>query len=144
MTRIASTTAAWLTLSLLLAFLPGCGGGGKEIGPTGEVEGKVTLDGEPYSEGSVAFYDKSTGNTGGGELASGGTFKFTTPVPVGSYQVSFTMPAAPPPDDPTVDAAANANDDLHQSYRSGDTSGITADVKEGTNTFTFELTKAGP
>jgi len=125
-------------------LLLGCGGGGKEIGPTGEVEGTVTLDGEPLTEGAVALYDKNTGNTGGGELGPGGKFKFTIPVPVGTYQVSFPLPDAPPPDDPAADELANAGGDVHELYRAGETSEIVAEVKEGTNSFTFELTKAGP
>ncbi|MEZ6132200.1 MAG: hypothetical protein R3C59_26365 [Planctomycetaceae bacterium] len=144
MMRCARITFVLPTFCLLLVLLPGCGGGGKEIGPTGEVEGKVTLDGEPFAVGSVALYDKTTGNTGGGELSPGGTFKFAVPVPVGTYQVSFPMPEAPPPDDPAVDAAANKNTELHQSYRNGETSGIVAEVKEGPNSFTFELKKTGP
>lgn len=101
------------------------------------------MDGEPFSEGTLAFYDKATGNTGGGELGSGGTFKFAVPVPVGTYQVSFAQPPAAAPDDPTADAEANKST-IHDGYCNGDTSGLVAEVKEGTNTFTFELKKTGP
>jgi len=141
--RSVRFTAVWSAFCVLSVVLLGCGGG-TEIGPTGEVEGTVTLDGEPLSEGSVAFYDQSTGNTGGGELGSGGKFICTVPVPVGTYQVSFQPQDAPAPGDVEADKLATANDKIHDLYRSGETSEIVADVKEGPNTFTFELKKAGP
>ncbi|MEO2016917.1 MAG: hypothetical protein ABGZ53_21375 [Fuerstiella sp.] len=145
MMRSARFFTVWPAFCLLPVLLLGCGGGGgKEIGPTGEVEGTVTLDGEPFSEGSVAFYDNSTGNTGGAELGSGGKFVCTVPVPVGSYQVSFLPLDELAPGDQEADELALENDKVHDLYRSGETSEIAAEVKEGPNTFTFELKKAGP
>ncbi|HIE95479.1 MAG TPA: hypothetical protein EYQ63_00355 [Fuerstia sp.] len=143
--RSVRFTAVWAAFCLLPVLFLGCGGGGgKDLGPTGEVEGTVTLDGEPLAEGSVALYDQNSGNTGGGELGPGGKFKFTVPVPVGTYQVSFQPPDAPPPEDADADELANANATIPEGYQSGETSEIVADVKEGPNTFTFELMKAGP
>jgi hypothetical protein len=123
----------------------GCGGGGgKEIGPTGEVEGTVKLDGEPLTEGSVAFYQESTGNTGGGELGPGGKFKFDIPTPVGGYRVSFQPPDPPQPDDEESGKLASVESNIPAGYQMGETSGEFAEVKEGPNTFTFELSKSGP
>lgn len=136
--------AVCTVLCLFSVVLVGCGSGGKEIGPTGEVEGTVTMDGEPLAQGSVALYDQSTGNTGGGELGSGGKFKFTVPVPVGTYQVSFQPPDAPPPEDEAADELATSDTTIPEDYQSGETSEIVAEVKEGPNTFTFELVKSGP
>ena len=92
----------------------------------------------------MALYDQSTGNTGGGELGSGGKFQFTVPVPVGTYQVSFQPADAPPPGDQKVDKLATANGTIHEGYQSGETSEIEAVVNEGMNSFSFELKKAGP
>ena len=142
--RFTSVRSAFCLLCLLSVGILGCGGGGKDIGPTGEVEGTVTMDGEPLAIGSVALYDESTGNTGGGELGPGGTFKFTVPVPVGTYQVSFQPPDAPPPEDKASDELATSDSSIPEDYQSGETSEIVAEVKEGPNSFTFELLKSGP
>ena len=144
MMRSVRFTAVWSACCLLSVVLLGCGGGGKEIGPTGEVEGTVTLEGEPLSEGSVVFYNKSTGNTGGAELGSGGKFMCAVPVPVGTYQVSFLPSVDLAPGDQEADKQAVENDTIHDLYRSGETSEIAAEVKEGPNTLTFDLKKAGP
>lgn len=138
--RMIGVCLGTVTLPLMMV---GCGGG-PDVGPTGEVEGKVLVDGQPLTEGSVSLYDKTTGNTGGGEVGADGTFKFTVPVPVGKYQVAVLPPDAPAPDDPQADMAANQNAMIHDLYRSGETSEIVADVKEGPNSFTFELKKSGP
>lgn len=143
MTRSVRFSRSWSAFCLLSCLLLGCGGG-NDIGPSGEVEGTVTLDGEPLSEGSVAFYQASTGNTGGADLGPVGKFKFDVPIPVGSYQVSF-QPAAPPqPDDAESDRLANEKSNIPVGYQMGETSQITAEIKEGPNTFTFELTNPGP
>jgi hypothetical protein len=146
MTRSARFSRSWLAFCLSSGLLLGCGGGGggREIGPTGEVEGTVILDGEPLTEGSVAFYQVSTGNTGGGELGPNGEFKFDGPTPVGNYQVSFQPPDAPQPDDEESGKLANVESSIPAGYQMGETSDITAEVKEGPNTFAFELTKPGP
>ncbi len=146
MTRSERFSGAWSALCLLSCFLLGCGGngGGREIGPTGEVEGTVTLDGEPLTAGSVAFYQSNTGNSGGGELGPDGKFKFSTPTPIGSYLVSFQPPPPPQPDDEESGMLARVESNIHVGYQTGETSNFTAEVKEGPNAFTFELTKSGP
>jgi hypothetical protein len=146
MTRSARISRSWSAYCLLSCLLLGCGGGDgvREIGPTGEVEGTVTLDGEPLTEGSVAFYQVSSGNTGGGDLGPGGKFKFDVPTPVGSYLVSFQPPAPPQPDDEDSGKLARVKSNIPEGYHAGDTSLVTAEVKEGPNTFTFELSKSGP
>jgi len=145
MKRFATIKFVWLGLLVLPAFHLGCGGGDeKDLGPTGEVEGTVTLDGQPLTEGSVAFYQESSGQTGGAQLGAEGKFKFATPIPVGEYQVSFQPPPLEAPDDPEAAKLASAPSTIPEGYHLGSTSKIKADVKEGPNTFSFELKKRGP
>lgn len=139
---MSKTVTSTLT-ALVLSFVIGCGDG-VTVGPTGEVEGSVTLDGQPLTEGAVSLYDPSTGNSGGGELDAEGKFKFTQPVPVGKYRVSILPPEAPAPDDAMADMEATRNTTIHPLYQNGDTSELTANVTEGQNTYTFALTKGGP
>ncbi|MCA9051127.1 MAG: hypothetical protein KDA89_20465 [Planctomycetaceae bacterium] len=136
----------WSAVPLLVCgLMAGCGGGGsKDLGPTGKVDGAVTLDGNPLSAGSVAFYQSDTGQSGGGQIGADGKFKFDYPVPIGKYQVSFQPPAPPTPDELEPGKAIEQSTDIAPAYQDGSTSGITADVKEGPNSFTFELTKRGP
>ncbi len=122
----------------------GCGGDGKTEGPTGEVEGTVTVDGKPLTEGSVSFYQPETGESGGAELGAGGKFKLESPLPVGKYQVAFQPPDPPQPDDEASGKLASKITDIHVGYQDGSTSEIVAEVKEGSNPFTFKLSKKGP
>jgi len=136
--------AVWPAFCLLPFLSVGCGGGA-DIGPTGEVEGTVTMAGEPLTAGSVAFYQPETGESGGAELDAAGKFKLETPIAVGTYQVSFQPPDAPQPDDEASGKMATENAKMiPEGYQAGDTSDISATVKEGPNTFTFELSKQGP
>ena len=135
-----------LVVGLSSLLLAGCGGSDeKEEGPTGNVEGTVTMDGEPFTEGSVSFYNPDTGESGGGELGADGKFKLDSPIPVGKYQVSFLPPEPPQPDD---EASAKKADELSklipEAYQDGNTSGFAEDVKEGPNSFEFKLSKTGP
>jgi hypothetical protein len=45
------------------------------------------LNGEPYTDAAVVFLDMSTGQGGTANIEGGGTFKITTPLPVGTYTV---------------------------------------------------------
>ena len=132
----------YLFASLYSLIVMGCGDGQTQS-PTGEVEGTVTLDGEPLTEGGVSFYHSETGGTGGAELGAGGKFKLDLPLPVGEYQVSFVPPQPPQPDDEASGKKAN-DTSIHDRYRDGSTSGIVKEIKEGPNNFTLELTKEGP
>ena len=66
-----------LLASLLLASVGGCSGGGGP--PSGGVTGKVTVDGQPVTGGSIRFYPVSADSK---SKASGGVIG-----PDGSYAV---------------------------------------------------------
>lgn len=143
-TRLYRACLAGCLSSLLVM---GCGGDGKTKGPTGEVEGTVTMDGKPLTEGSITFYVVETGASVGAELGAGGKFKFDDPVPVGEYQVAFHPAEIPQPDHATSEklARVSAKTTIPVAYQDESTSGIVADVKEGTNPpFEFKLLKKGP
>lgn len=82
-------------LSVMLLPLCGCSGG---LGALHPVQGKVTVDGKPLTNGSVAFHpDEAKGNTGK-KVASGeiedGAYKLYTDgksgAPAGWYKVAVT------------------------------------------------------
>ena len=125
----------WAFVAVLLAGLSGCGS--RE--PTGDVAGTLTLRGEPVTQGSIVFFEKVGVPAGVAELTPTGQFELERPIPVGKYQVAFQ----PPPDEAPAGAAApNRETPLQEvppKYWSETTSGFTAEVKEGENTFTFDM-----
>lgn len=137
---------AFVLLNGACLFVAGCGGGDAG-GPRGvAVSGTVTLDGAPLDHGTVLI--KWKGNAAGGEIANG---KFAIPANVGPIpgkhrveissleggtKVTSTDPAkameeasGPPP---TERIPANYNTE----------STLTAEVKAGGDTFSFELKSA--
>ena len=83
-----------------------------------------------------------------GALQADGSYQlageFGPSIPTGQYQVSLSA-AASDPSASTADPAAmmpaqaNAKGAIPPKYLSGDTSGWTAEVKEGENSFDFEV-----
>lgn len=129
-----------VVLSGMLAVVCLCGlwGCGPRT-PTGRVSGKVTIGAQPVSEADVLLCRSSDGAAiAKASVGPSGEFAFVQPVPTGSYQVQIESTAqeeapiagetkpAPKPKFPTK-------------YQNCRTSGLTAEVKPGDNTFTFEL-----
>jgi hypothetical protein len=134
------------TLALLALLTTGCGGG-SSAGPSGTVKGKVTRGGQPVA-GTIYFNSGAQGKSAMGALQADGSYQlageFGPAIPTGQYQVSLSA-AASDPSASTADPAAmmpakaNAKGAIPPKYLSGDTSGWTAEVKEGENSFDFEV-----
>ena len=145
-------------------FLIGCGG--EPTGPVGaqsQVSGTVTNNGKPVSLNSqVIFFNKQKGLTLVGTLDSLGKYSLAAGdpklgIPAGRYEVSIAPPATPvveanpsSPDyqklmqTPGVVKPAAASDtaaDIPQKFRDPKTSGLVFEVKEGPNTYDFDLSK---
>jgi len=60
--------------SVLLIALPGCG---PRLPETAPVSGRVTVNGEPVTEGKIIFYPEE-GRPGMSEIAEDGTYRLTT------------------------------------------------------------------
>ena len=132
-----------LALCASALFLTGCGGSSSD-GPSGDVEGKVQLDGKPLPEGTVVFSDAKTGATDAAQLDKSGNFKIEAPLAVGEYRVSFEPPPPPQPTDEASGKKARIPWVIHRGYQASSTSDQVAVVKEGTNEFEFQLSKKGP
>ncbi|HEX5102842.1 MAG TPA: hypothetical protein VFV87_03475 [Pirellulaceae bacterium] len=126
------------------ALLTGCGSGID----TATVRGKVTLGGQPVPNVIVNFQPEN-GRPAVGQTDASGNYELSTissgdgAVP-GMHKVSFSIKTEPPPSTavakqmsgPVVAAPFNVK------YRSGETSGLTREVKAGeSNVFDFELEK---
>ncbi|NLX95633.1 MAG: hypothetical protein GXY83_05605 [Rhodopirellula sp.] len=126
----------WVATVLFAIALSGCGG---ERSPSGDVTGTVTLNGQPLSAGEIIFFKEIGVPAAKAKLEPSGAFRLDTGIPVGDYRVAIQPPAEAPP---TTESAANADATpaaLPPKYLSETTSELTATVKEGANTFAFEL-----
>jgi hypothetical protein len=102
----------------------GCGDSGP---PTGKVTGKVTYNGNPVNGGSV-FFALKKGGAGTGTIAEDGTY--TAQVPLGEATVTVNPPPAKDPKAPLP---------FPKKYVSAGTSGLTCEVKSGSNTFDISM-----
>jgi hypothetical protein len=130
----------FLSIGLLAA---GCSGeGGGKVVP---VEGMVMVGNEPLKEGSIAFHpDESKGNKSGNPSVgtiTDGKFNLTTGgqvgAPVGYYKVTVNSSA---PSDPK-DEYSVPKSLINSKYENPETSGLTAEVKEGAGSYEFKVTK---
>lgn len=116
--------------------------------PWGTAEGKVTLAGQPVSQGTVIFENKELGVSRMAELQADGSFVERSidflGLPVGTYRVAVTPLGISKGDWAPVAKSkpSSAATAIPAKYHSVDKSELTADVKEGKNVpFVFELSK---
>lgn len=132
-----------LVVFLAALICAGCGGGDSQQ-PTGQVEGVVTLNGQPLPEGGISFYDEKTGNSAGGTIENG-KFAMADRVEAGSYKVAVHPPAPPQPEDEASGEQARVDAALiPEGYQDESSSGLTATVVDGPNSFEFILSPDGP
>lgn len=131
-------------LAVCLVAFVAAGCGGEDEGPTGEVEGTVTLANKPLADANIQLVNPDTGAPFGGKITDG-KFKLEDPVPVGTYKVAITPPEAPQPDDEASGKkATQLAKAIPLGYQDTNSSGLTAKVEEGPNKFEFKLLKKGP
>jgi hypothetical protein len=154
-------------VGLLIGVSPGCWNSASKV-VTGQVSGKVTLEGEPVKGGClVHFVSRETGQVAGvGIIKEDGHFvalsERTPGLPVGEYAIQIL----PPPQDKAqeeeerkkvmgavIGAVANKTKNpvippfsqeevVPSKYWSDATSTLTFKVQEGDNSAAFELTKS--
>jgi len=141
----------WITFACLLAAstvsLTGCGGG-KTV-QMGTVQGKVTLDGEPVSAGTIFFMGESIADTASAELQSDGSYSMRYGsgfrIPAADYRVCLgaSNTNATPPDPGALmespEKYAVKTPSVPAKYLDGKTSGLIAAVNPGQNTLNFDL-----
>ena len=129
MIRFRSLALALALCSLALVPLAGCGG---ESLTLVSVKGKVLVDGQPLTKGSVRFVpDKAKGNTTGvepvGTIGADGGYELTTNgkpgAPPGGYLVSVSSGEIPDSTKPLATKTAVAS-----RFSQPDTSKLTVEV----------------
>lgn len=131
---------AWFSWVAVLAMTLGCGGPAVEIPELGEVTGTVTVDNKPLEGLSVTFVPESgalasvarTGSDGKYELvyAVPGTKEMIKGAAVGQHTVRIDV--LPDPLAQTSSQPLPARFNLESTLK--------ADVKQGPNTFDFQVT----
>ncbi len=126
-----------VVLGILAVSLVGLWGCGSRV-PSGTVSGKAMVGAEPLSEADVLFCREDGAAIAKATVGPSGSFTFAEPVPVGKYrvQIESTVQMAPPESGKTQPPPKLK---FPAKYQDNRTSGLTAEVKAGDNSFTFEL-----
>lgn len=125
-----------LGLSIVsLAMVSGCFG--EDGPPVSTIRGQVTLDGEPVTVGIVQFVNEDLGVGANSKLDDQGRYFIDTPFLSGVYQVAILPP--PPPDPILGGDPPKGPFVVPKKYTSYETSGFTAELAEGDNTFDLPL-----
>jgi hypothetical protein len=130
--------AAWLLVLSLVPLLSACGV------PAVNVEGKVTLDGQPLTTGQVAYHPAGSKGendsvVGHGSIDAQGNYKLFTAgragVPAGAYSVVVTAGAPSKPNDPySVPVSL-----VDKKYTRPETTPLTVEVASGNSPDKYNL-----
>jgi hypothetical protein len=124
-----NSTAGWILSLTVLIGVTACIGCGGSAG-TGNVEGKVSFNGQPYTDAAVVLLSLETGQAGSADILADGSFRLENPLPVGNYTVYLAPKAETSTDEPvpvTVDQSVPSK------YWSEASSDITVEISEGDN-----------
>ncbi len=132
--RVRALVAAVVLGTLVLVSGLGCGSGDRPV----SLQGKVTFQGQPVTEGTVQFNDEKTGHGAEVELGPAGSYQAT--LPAGTYAVVILPPllnveSKNSPPDPQFKKVRN----IPNKYRSTVTSGLTAAVSPNKIVHDFDM-----
>ncbi|MFI4874477.1 MAG: hypothetical protein ACIALR_04040 [Blastopirellula sp. JB062] len=133
----------YYALILVSLFVWGCSSKGFE-GPTGTVEGKLTMKGKPLSPGTIVTFVSIEGFAASGKTDPEGKFSLmfrgTDQIPVSHYRVQLAP--ARRSEEPQFDTdlsnhrrrdSARSKRPFPEKYSASTTSGLEVDVREGEN-----------
>jgi hypothetical protein len=139
--------------AVVLLVAGGCGSGGGTSGTSGTVTGKVTLSGQSAPAGSMVTF-MASGGVAAGPVGADGTYTLKSggkpQVPAGKYQAMVSDPQSEAMSQEEVDKIMKSGGKIHakatpsvipKKYSSIGTSGLSYEVKAGTNKIDIELTK---
>ncbi|MGB9690319.1 carboxypeptidase regulatory-like domain-containing protein [Thermogutta sp.] len=129
--------AFYCVLIVILVVWANTGCSGRKIKPKGIVQGKIIFKGRPYTEASVVFLNRATGQGGSANIEADGSFKLPKPIEVGTYIVYL---APKMENDPAAEPKPVSIDkSVPEKYWSEATSDIQFEVQKGLNEFIIEL-----
>ena len=133
-----------MAFALVAAALGGCW---RSSIPMGRVSGHVTVEGQPAT-GGVVYFVPERGPSAAGRIDARGAYSLRSRVEgdgvvVGRQRVYFGPAVAPPdPSKPMVFVPPAPPTFPPLQYLSPETSGLTVEVRDGSNTLDFDLRKA--
>jgi len=130
---------------ILAAIILGGAAAGCSGPRTGDVKGKVSCEGKAVTEGLVTLLNPKDGGSYEAQINSDGTYAIKNRVVVGEYLVVITPPMIIVDTDPGKSPPAPVEKpapNIPQKYRQQGSTTLKAEVKEGNNTFEFDMTKA--
>lgn len=140
---IGRAALAWSSAALLLAVAAaGCGSSGPQ---TGRVSGKITHKGEPLTKGNITFVPNAPDTPNAvSPIGPDGTYELTTSeygrgAVVGDYKVAISGLAPSDILDYIPKEPVARKSPLSPKYEDTNTSGLTAKVERGSNTYNFDL-----
>lgn len=134
---LRNSPRSYRALALVILAAACCLGCAKSV-PKGTVEGKVTLNDQPYSDAAVVFLDFKTGQAGAADIQAGGKFQLKDPLPVGTYKIYLAPKVAGASADP---APVKIDQSVPDQYWNESTSPLSADVVAGKNDIPVKLAK---
>lgn len=127
----------WLGLPTVVVVLLGMLAGCTKSEPMGMVQGKVTLNGQPFSNARLNFISSTTGMASAADIESDGSFKVATPMKAGTYTVFLAPKSEADPDHPT--AGTGPDPKVPQAYWNQSSSPIKVEIKAGPNDIPIDL-----
>lgn len=137
-------TRALVGVGIMMLSAVGCGGSSEST-----VQGVVTLDGNPLSDGSIAFIPSAGGSQAYGTIRGSGEYKIYTGrelgLPPGEYKVTVVSrkPAATQRTE-EGGPAPGGESITPRWYALPDMSGLLVKVEPGSNNINLELTSQPP
>ncbi len=129
--RTDSFRSLFVSISLAIATMAGCGGPGN----VGRVSGVVKLDGQPLADALVTFSPTQPGGSSSlGKTDSAGAYSLTYSAGVSGAEIGENLV--------TISTLTQGTEKVPMEYNTKST--LKADVKAGTNTFDWDLKGGGP
>ena len=142
MKPILAATPLLIPLALLPFMLAGCGGGDYDGPARASVKGKVTFDGAPVDGGTIAFIPVGGDGRKAGESIVNGEYNIPEAKGpnTGEHRVEIRWPK---PTGKMITAGTETFPETKEAIplNYNDSSGLTAKIGSGENTFDFALTK---
>jgi hypothetical protein len=129
----------WGGILLALAVMAGCSSSPQ--GPRSAVTGIVTLDGAPLTAGTVLFMTEM-GNAASADVKPDGTYALRCNPDL--FKVAVTPPASIDPltvPVGTPTSSSTSQPSIPKKYLDFGTSGLSAEIKKGDNTFDIALSR---
>jgi hypothetical protein len=136
--KVFSTRVSrWLFTAGALLSLAGCGG-------TGQISGKVTLDGQPLPGGLVTVYD-AEGVNNSGMIGKDGSYSVAN-IPLGKVEICIATAPPSPGINPNNPPRAQWGEykKIPDKYKEKGKSGFSLDVKKGAQTLDLPLVDDQP